>query len=94
MQTILKDKTALVTGASRGLGRVITLVLGHAGANVVLTNILIEGQDQDMEKLDQYSVLAGYFERYGGVKTKTWGTGDPILRLTEPRLQDGRGRSG
>ena len=49
MQTILKDKTALVTGASRGLGRVISLALGHAGANVELADILIEGQDQEQQ---------------------------------------------
>lgn len=32
--TTLRGKTALVTGASRGIGRAVAVALGHAGANV------------------------------------------------------------
>jgi len=70
MQKILKGKTALVTGASRGLGRAIALALGRAGADVALTDILIEGQENDPVRLSQYSALAGYFAQQGGVKTQ------------------------
>jgi 3-oxoacyl-[acyl-carrier protein] reductase len=70
MQKILKGKTALVTGASRGLGLAIALALGQAGADVALTDILLEGQDHDTEKLERYSVLAGHFAQQGGVKTQ------------------------
>ena len=70
MQKILKGKTALVTGASRGLGRAIALALGRAGADVALTDILIESQDHDIKKLSQYSILAGHFAQQGGVKTQ------------------------
>ena len=70
MQTNLKGKVALVTGASRWLGHAIALSLGQAGADVALTDILIEGQESDPEKLGQYSVLAGYFAQQGGVKTQ------------------------
>lgn len=70
MQTILKGKVALVTGASRGLGFAIALSLGQAGANVALTDILIEGGEHDAEKLGQYSILAGHFATQGGVKTQ------------------------
>jgi 3-oxoacyl-[acyl-carrier protein] reductase len=70
MQTDLKAKVALVTGASRGLGCAIALALGQAGADVALTDILIEGQENDPEKLGQYSVLAGYFAQQGAVKTQ------------------------
>jgi len=66
----LKGKVALVTGASRGLGRAIALALGQAGADVALTDILIEGQDLDIEKLGRYSVLAGHFAQHEGVKTQ------------------------
>lgn len=68
--TPLSGKTALVTGASRGLGRAIALALGQAGADVALTDILIEGQNHDTEKLGQYSFLAGHFARQGAVKTQ------------------------
>jgi 3-oxoacyl-[acyl-carrier protein] reductase len=70
MQKDLKDKVALVTGASRGLGHAIALTLGQAGADVVLTDILLEGHDHDTEKLGQYSVLAGHFVQQGTVMTQ------------------------
>jgi NAD(P)-dependent dehydrogenase (short-subunit alcohol dehydrogenase family) len=38
----LSGKVALVTGASRGLGRSISLSLGKAGASVAVTDILLE----------------------------------------------------
>ncbi|MEN6473402.1 MAG: SDR family oxidoreductase [Syntrophaceae bacterium] len=69
MQTNLKGKVALITGASRGLGRAIALALGRDGADVALTDILIEGQEHDPEKLGRYSVLAGHFAQSGAVKT-------------------------
>lgn len=34
--TSLRDKTCMVTGASRGIGRAIALNLGREGANVVV----------------------------------------------------------
>jgi 3-oxoacyl-[acyl-carrier protein] reductase len=71
MQKILKGKTAFVTGASRGLGRAIALALGRAGADVALTDILIEGQENDPVRLSQYSVLAGHFAKQGEVKTRS-----------------------
>lgn len=70
MQMKLKGKIALVTGASRGLGHAIALALGRAGADVALTDILIEGQNHDLEKLARYSVLAGHFTKQGAVKTQ------------------------
>src|SRR5215207_3717856 len=40
----LKDKVAIVTGASRGAGRAIAAVLGEAGATVYVTRRTTRGQ--------------------------------------------------
>jgi 3-oxoacyl-[acyl-carrier protein] reductase len=45
----LKGKVAVVTGASRGLGRQDALTLAEAGADVVITDILVE-DDPDLQK--------------------------------------------
>jgi 3-oxoacyl-[acyl-carrier protein] reductase len=70
MMKILEGKTALVTGASRGLGREMALSLGRAGASVVVTDILLEGEHDDPEKLAEYSALAGHFARNNTIMTK------------------------
>jgi 3-oxoacyl-[acyl-carrier protein] reductase len=65
----LSGKTALVTGASRGLGRAIALALGEAGANVAVTDLLIESETPDKESLAEYSSLAAHFAGSGNVQT-------------------------
>src|SRR3979490_1509715 len=55
----LTGKVAIVTGASRGLGRQDALTLARAGADVVITDILVE-DDPDLQKTAEAagSVLA------------------------------------
>lgn len=45
----LKGKVAVITGASRGLGRQDALTLAQMGADVVVTDILVE-DDPDLQK--------------------------------------------
>ncbi|GGE15236.1 beta-ketoacyl-ACP reductase [Marinithermofilum abyssi] len=49
MSRSLEGKVALVTGASRGLGRTDALTLAKAGADVVVTDILLE-EEADLEQ--------------------------------------------
>ncbi len=74
MQINLKGKVALVTGASRGLGRAIALALGEAGADVAVTDLLIEDECLDRESLEHYGALAGHFSGTDAVKTQATAT--------------------
>jgi len=65
----LTGKTALVTGASRGLGRAIALALGCAGVNVVVTDILVEDDNREPAQWADYSLLASHFKQSGIVQT-------------------------
>ncbi len=47
----LEGKTALVTGASRGIGRAIALELGHRGAAVVVNYVERKGQAEEVVHL-------------------------------------------
>ena len=68
-QRVLDGKIALVTGASRGLGRAIALALGRAGAAVAVTDLLIEDAEYDPQALNSYGPLAVHFSTAGEVKT-------------------------
>lgn len=62
MQIDLTGKKALVTGASRGLGRAIALSLARAGADVVIT--YEKSVDKAQVVADEIKALVGTAKRY------------------------------
>ncbi len=47
---ILKDKTAIVTGAARGIGKAIALVLAREGANIVFTYLKSVKEAEELKR--------------------------------------------
>ncbi len=74
---LLKGKVAIVTGASRGLGRMDALALAEAGADVVITDILIE--------TDEYSEIEA--EKYGPMQQVMQSTNVVYANKTAQEIQ-------
>lgn len=54
----LAGKTAVVTGASSGIGRAVAETLGGAGAHVVLGGRTAEAMDQSVKRIEQWGSTA------------------------------------
>ena len=57
---MLNDRTILVTGAARGLGREIALAVGKAGATVIVADIDQDGALQTVQLLEQCGAKARF----------------------------------
>ena len=65
----LSGRVALVTGGSRGLGRMDALTLARAGADVVIADLLVESELS--EETDAYGPLATVARTQGLVQTES-----------------------
>lgn len=57
--SLLKGKTAIVTGAARGIGRAIAIRFAQEGANVAFTDLAIDGNAREVEKIINDSKVKG-----------------------------------
>lgn len=55
---MLKGKTAVVTGASRGIGKAISLKLANLGANIVVNDVRLDQAQELVKELESLGVRA------------------------------------
>ncbi len=59
----LKGKTAVITGSARGIGRAIAEKLAEAGANIIVSDIIVEvGETTAKEIAEKYGVGTKFVE--------------------------------
>ncbi len=75
----VQGKTALVTGASKGIGRAIALALGKAGANVIVTDVLMRKGESGSDELKKFGPLVNYFAKSDAIATES--TAEEIKKM-------------
>ena len=89
----LEDKVAVVTGASRGIGRGIALVLGEAGATVYVTGRSVQGSTTENLPGSIDETMEAATERGGLViPVRCDHTVDADVEALFKRVQDEQGR--
>ncbi len=58
----LKDKVAVITGSARGIGKSIAEKLAQAGAKIVISDILDDGEATAKEIAEKYGVETAFFK--------------------------------
>lgn len=59
----LKGKTAVITGSARGIGRAIAEKLAEAGANIIVSDIMVEAGEQTAKEIsEKFGVEAIFVE--------------------------------
>ena len=77
---LLEGKTALITGAARGIGKAIALKFASEGANIAFTDIAIDENGKALEKeLEAFGVKAKGYASNAAVFDETHETVNAIL---------------
>jgi NAD(P)-dependent dehydrogenase (short-subunit alcohol dehydrogenase family) len=90
----LRDRVALVTGASRGGGKGIALVLGEAGATVYVTGRSVRGKPTTLGRPGTIDDTAEEITARGGagIAIRCDHTDDSQVQAVFKRIQDEHGR--
>ncbi|TSA29117.1 MAG: 3-oxoacyl-[acyl-carrier-protein] reductase [Bacteroidetes bacterium] len=78
---LLEGKTALITGANRGIGRAIAIRFAGHGANVAFTDIAYDEQSKELEK--QLALLGVKGKGYASDASSYTGSEELIARVLE-----------
>jgi NAD(P)-dependent dehydrogenase (short-subunit alcohol dehydrogenase family) len=76
----LSGKTAVVTGAARGIGRAVAVALSEAGAAVVMTDIALDGLNASKNTIDKIGRKSRVHQADISVKAQADGLIEETLR--------------
>ncbi len=78
---LLKGKVALITGASRGIGKAIALKMAQNGADIAFTDLVYDENAQNLEKeIESYGVKVKVYASNAANFTETQNTVNEIVK--------------